>query len=118
MLLKPGAKMAFYTIHAASGLSAADRNRTRRHGPRFVNARRDYTSMLRGAWFRRVVAVDVTSEFQRIATRWMRSRERHRDALITTVGDARFREIRSDSALTQRGIELGLLRRSLFIATA
>lgn len=110
--------MAFFTIHAAPQLSAADRKRARRHGPRLVNARRDYTSMLRAAGFRRVVSVDVTREFQRISMRWMRARERRRDAVIASVGEARYHELRSDSALTQRGIELGLLRRSLFIATA
>ena len=110
--------MAFFTIHAAPRLSAADRKRARRHGPRLVNARGDYASMLRAAGFRRVVSVDVTREFQSISARWMHARERHRDAVIASVGEARYREIRRDSALMQRGIELGLLRRSLFIATA
>jgi len=110
--------MAFYTIHAAPGLSAADRKRARRLGPRLVNARYDYVSMLDAAGFSKVSAVDVTHEFQRISARWMRARERHRDAVIASVGEARYRELRRDSALTQRGIELGLLRRSLLVATA
>ncbi len=117
-LLKPGGKTAFYTIHAAPGLSAADRRRAWGHGPRMVNARYEYVTMLRSAGFSNVVAVDVTREFQRIATRWMRARERHRDAVIASLGEARFQEIRRDNAKFQRGIELGLLRRSLFVATA
>jgi hypothetical protein len=110
--------MAFFTIHAAPRLSPADGERARRQGPRFVNARSDYESMLRAAGFKRIVAVDVTGEFRRIQARWIRARERHRDAVIAAVGEARFREITADSRGSQRGIEQGLLRRSLFVATA
>jgi hypothetical protein len=108
--------MAFYTIHAAPGLSERDRERARRYGPRFVNARADYHAMLRAAGFSRVSARDVTREFRRIQLRWLRARERHREALKAAVGEARYREQTSDGRLTLRGIALGVLRRSLFVA--
>ena len=110
--------MAFYTIHAAPGLSAADRERARRHGARFLNARSDYETMLRTAGFAHVSARDVTREFGRIQARWLRARERHREAIIAAVGEERHRELCSDGRLVLRGIQLGLLWRSLYVATA
>jgi hypothetical protein len=110
--------MAFYTIHAAPALPPRDRERARRHGPRFVNARSDYVSMLQAAGFARIAARDVTREFERIQVRWLRARERHREAIIAAVGEERHRELCSDGRLSLRAIQLGLLRRSLFVATA
>jgi hypothetical protein len=108
--------MAFYTIHATPELSPADRARARRFGPRFVNSRTDYISMLRAAGFEQVAARDVTGEFQRIQRRWLRARGRHRDAIITAVGEARHEEMCDDGRHTLHGIAAGLLRRSLFVA--
>jgi hypothetical protein len=108
--------MAFYTIHATPGLSAADRERARRYGPRFVNSRSDYVSMLQTAGFSRATALDVTAEFRRIQTRWLRARDRHRDAIIAAVGETRHHEMCSDGRHTLHAIDAGWLRRSLFVA--
>ena len=72
--------------------------------------------MLRSAGFRDVRATDVTREFRRINGRWLAARERHREELRAAVGEARLKELLADGRDTARGIELGILRRSLFVA--
>ena len=116
-MLRPGGRIAFLTIHAAEGLDAAGRRAAHRHGPRMVNASSDYASLLARAGFREIRSYDVTREYLRISLAWERARRRHVAALVATLGEARVRELQSDSRLNIAGIRRGLLRRSLFVAT-
>jgi len=116
-VLRPSGRMAFLTIHTADGADTADRRAARYYGPRMVNASSDYQSLLARSGFHDIRAYDLTTEFLRISLAWERARERHADALIAALGEARVREMRSDSRLNIEGIRRGLLRRSLFVAT-
>jgi hypothetical protein len=109
--------MAFITIHTPSDLDAAARRLAYRHGPRMVNARREYVSLLERAGFRDVRAMDITRDYLRISRGWYRARAQYQVELRTALGDARVREMESDSRLNIEGIEKGLLRRSMFVAT-
>lgn len=115
-LLKPGGRLAFFTIHAAPDLDAAGRRLARRYGPTLVNSRSDYVSMLERVGFRGVRAIDVTREYLRISRAWNAARARHAAGLRNQVGEARFHEMERDSRMNIAGIEMELLRRSLFVA--
>jgi len=108
--------MAFYVIHTPTGLGARERARARRHGPRLVNSRSGYASMLRSAGFTHVREVDVTREFGRINLRWLRARLRHEAEMRRAAGDQYTEERIADARTQARGIDAGLLRRSLFVA--
>ena len=109
--------MAFFTIHAAPGLDEAQRRLVYRRGPYMVNSRcGDYASLLARAGFGDVRVTDVTREYRRISVAWLRARERHLQELRASLGEARVREMQSDSRLNLEGIRMGLLRRSLFVA--
>ena len=108
--------MAFITIHTPPDLHAGGRKLAYRLGPRLVNSRRDYVSLLERAGFRDVRATDITNEFLRISRGWCRARERYQEELRTALGDARVHEMESDSRHNLEGIVKGVLRRSIFIA--
>mgnify|MGYP001609469503 CR=1 FL=1 len=108
--------MAFYVIHTPPGLGARTKASARRHGPRFVNSRSDYASMLRTAGFAHVREVDVTREFGRMNLRWLRARLRHEAGMRRAAGDQYTEERIADVRTQARGINTGLLRRSLFVA--
>jgi hypothetical protein len=108
--------MAFFTIHADPHLDAAGRRLAYRHGPRMLNARGGYLSILERAGFRGIRATDVTKEYLRISSGWQRAYAHYADDLRAVLGDARVRELQSDSRLNVEGIRRGLLRRSLFVA--
>jgi hypothetical protein len=108
--------MAFITIHTPRGLDAAARRLAYRHGPRMVNSSADYVSLLERAGFHDVRATDTTREYLRISRARYSALARHQDSLREALGEARFREMEQDSRLNVRGIRLGVLRRSLFVA--
>ena len=72
--------------------------------------------MLRSAGFPEVEEIDVTAEFGATARGWYEWRDRYAADLIAAEGEESFQERRSDSSKQLKGIEDGLLRRSLFIA--
>ena len=108
--------MAFITIHTPPGLDAADRKRARRHGPHLVNSSSNYAALLEHAGFHDVRATDITREYLRISRGWNRARVKYQTELRAALGDARVREMESDSRLNLEGVQTGLLRRSIFVA--
>jgi len=116
-VLKPGGRIAYYTIHLADGLTPAQRRRAAAAGPNCVAARATQDALLRAAGFRDAVARDVTDEYLRLARAWRAARDRREPALRAVQGDAKFDEQRADNLAQIAAIEAGLLRRSLLTAT-
>ncbi len=115
--LRPGGRLAFYTIFIASGLSDADYRRAARDGPPAVRARRtDHRDLLAAAGFTAIQEIELTDEFLHTARAWYRGRERYFAQLVAAEGEASVRERQADSRAQIRAIEAGLLRRSLFLA--
>lgn len=108
--------MAFITIHTPADLDPLGRRNAHRLSRGMVNSRGSYESLLQRAGFRDIRATDITKEFLRISRGWYRARERHSDELSAALGEARVREMESDSRHNIEGILKGVLRRSLFIA--
>ncbi|MDX1645330.1 MAG: hypothetical protein R3244_13325 [Thermoanaerobaculia bacterium] len=116
-LLRPGGRLAFFTIHPAPDLTEAAYRRACRLGPRAVaTRRRDHLEMLATAGFEAIESIDLTPEFRRAAADLLACEAEHEDALRAAVGDRLFDERRASVEETLCGIDERLLRRSLFLA--
>jgi len=115
--LRPGGRLAFYTIFIPPGLSEPDYRRARRSGPSAVTSgRREHRELLDAAGFVQVSETDLTDAFLKTTLAWYRARERRAVELSEAEGEAAFSERQNDSRGQARAIEAGLLRRSLFVA--
>ena len=115
--LRPGGRLAFYTIFIPAGLSDAGYRRAARAGPPAVRARRaDHQDLLRAAGFADVQETDLTAEFLQTARAWYRGREQHFAQLAAAEGEASVKEKQANNRAQIKAIEAGLLRRSLFLA--
>ena len=110
--------MAFFTIFVTTGLSKPDHRRAVRLGPRAVASTRAQPELLARAGFADIDDVDVTGEFLETAHRWLRFAAELEPALRATLGDEVVDQQVADRTDIVRGIEEGLLRRSLLVAAA
>ena len=117
-LLRPGGRLAFYTIFATPGLSRRDYRRALRSGPNHLSTRRvEHRDLLEAAGFRLLQGRDLTPQFLRTARAWYDGRSRFEAELRRADGDAYFEERQRDGIIQIRAIEDGLLRRAVFVAT-
>jgi hypothetical protein len=116
-VLRPGGRLAFYTIAVAPGLPADDHRRAVRCGPPAVGTRSDYLSLLRSAGFVELDEVDVTADYLETARGWLRHGQEFEAGLaaLDTPGAFADKLARRREAIAM--IEAGHLRRSLFLAT-
>ena len=116
LLLKPGGRIAFYTIFVPGGLTDAEYRRAARLGPRSVATRRQHQELLYVAGFVDIKEQDVTPEFLRTARGWVQARERYAADLRQSLGEPEFARKQSEGRSQISALESGLLRRSLFTA--
>ncbi len=117
-LLKPGGRLAFYTIFATPGLSEPQYRRARRSGPNHLSTRRaGHPELIASAGLRLIAERDLTPQFLRTARAWYEGRRRFEAELRQADGDAYFEERQRDGIIQMRAIEAGLLKRALFVAT-
>jgi hypothetical protein len=115
-VLKPGGRLAFFTIFVPDDVSGRDYRRALDSGPTFVSSRRrDHQEMLRAAGFKAVREVDLTRQFIATSRAWYRLRNRYPADLIAVEGRASFEERQYDYERQISAAQDGLLRRSLFI---
>lgn len=115
-LLRPGGRLAFYTIFIASGLSKAENRRVQSLGdPPEIVAGAVPSELLRSAGFGDFEEVDVTEEYVRTASGWYEARERYASEL-RLEGEAEFADSQASRKQRLELIGGGLLRRSLFVA--
>lgn len=116
-MLKPGGRLAFYTIFIPPGLSQSAYRRALRLGPRAVaSGQREQPELLRSAAFGDIAETDVTAEFLRVARARLEARERHAAELRRSEGHSQFEQKQAEERAQIEAIEAGLLRRSLFVA--
>ncbi len=90
-MLKPGGRIAFYTIFIPSGLSDKDYRRAARTRSQGVTSwRREHPELLHAAGFSNVAEIDVTDEYLRVTQAWLDARERHADELAEVEGEVNF----------------------------
>lgn len=113
-VLRPGGRIAFYTIHIPPGLSGRERRRGVLAGPPVVASSSTYPGLLRSARFADLVEVDVTAAYLDTARAWLRHGQRYAEQLATLEPPGVFAD---KLARRSTAIEAGLLRRSLHLAT-
>ena len=115
-ILRPGGKTAFFTIHPAPGLSAAQRRRAARDGPVAVATPRLHGEMLEAAGFADVTETDWSADFATSTRGWTEQWDAHHDELAAALGPAAVDERQAERRAQLRAIEDGILCRSLFTA--
>ena len=116
-MLRPGGRLAFYTIFIPSGLSEAEYRRVVSVGdPPEVVSRASPPELLRSAGFVDFKEIDVTDEFLRTARGWYEARERYASELRKLEGEAEFAGSQASRKARLEFIRAGLMRRSLFVA--
>ena len=117
LLLRPGGRIAYFTIFTTPGLSKRAQRRAVRQGPRAVASRREQPELLEAAGFAEVMATDVTAEFLATAGRWVRYASKFEGELRRTLGDELFDQQQTDRREMISAIQEGLLSRALFEGT-
>ena len=113
-LLRPGGRLAFFTIQVTPGLSKTDHRRAAIAGPPSV-AGKDTAQLLAQAGFVDVLDHDVTPAYLTTAQRWRAARIEHRDEL-RPVDPAAYDERIEHGTEAIEAIERGWLRRTLLVA--
>lgn len=110
--------MAYFNIFVAAGLPERLYRRALRAGPSAVASRHiSQLDLLGRAGFTSAEETDLTPEFLATARRWYEGRQRLEAELRASEGDGWLEERQADSRAMIRGIEDGLLRRSLLVAS-
>lgn len=115
--LKPGGRIAFFTIQPQPDLDRRRRRKANRVGPPAVAVPTSYESLLRSAGFLEIVAVDVTGEYRACQRRWMDAMARYEGPLRDSMGDEMYDERAAKRGQTLSAIDAGVLSRFRYSAT-
>jgi len=116
-LLRPGGKIAFYTIFIAPAASDADRRRILALGdPPALASSATETELLRSAGFAGIEETDETEAYLRTSRGWYEARQRYAKELRELDGAQAFEEGQENRRKRIAFIEAGLQRRALFVA--
>jgi hypothetical protein len=116
-LLRPGGRIAFFTIEPVPGLSPGRRRRAHRDGPVAVAVSRPHRELLDRAGFTDIDESDHTADFATVARAWIDQTDQHRDELAAVLGGAQVDQRQLERRAQMRAIDDGLLRRTLYSAT-
>ncbi len=114
-MLKPGGRIAYFNIFIAPEASPEDRRPYEQEQPELYS-RSQQIALLRNAGFARIVETDVTAEYRRTQAALYEANARHARALRRTRGDKDFEDSQRFRLHRLRGIDEGIIRRSLFVA--
>jgi hypothetical protein len=115
-ILRPGGRTAFFTIHPAAGLTAAQRRRAARDGPVAVATARLYRELLEAAGFSHVTETGYTAEFAATTRAWILHWGANHEDLAALLGESVVKQRQTERRAELRAIEEGILCRSLFTA--
>lgn len=114
-VLKPGGRMAGYTIHTPANATDAQKLRSTELGPSQVAAADGPPQLAQSAGFRIVDFVDVTADFRATSAAFLRARNELEAELRADEGDDVFEHECAMEENTLIGIDEGLLFRCLLI---
>jgi sarcosine/dimethylglycine N-methyltransferase len=117
-LLRPGGRMAFTTIYVPDDLTPQQHRRGIRAGPWQVATRRPYPELVAQAGFADVVEIDVSNDYATTQRAWLEQNEANADAMRELMSDDDFKLAQQDRHRALDAITAGLVKRSLFSATA
>jgi hypothetical protein len=112
----PRGRTAFFTIHPATGLTAAQPRRASRDRPIAVATARPYRQLLEAAGFTRVTGTDYTPDFAATTRAWIHQWDANHFDLVALLGEQAVRQRQAKRRAQLHAIENGILTRSLFPA--
>jgi hypothetical protein len=115
-VLKPGARLAFFVVAVADGLSVPDVARAIAAGPPHVDAGLGYGALMGEAGFLDSEIIDLTDEYAVTLSSSIQARDRERPRLERLLGPDRFAEGQSSRHQELDAVHAGLLRRHLITA--
>ena len=115
-VLKPGGRIAGYTIHTPNGLSRGDKRRASELGPSDVVAAAPLEDLARSVGLSVVLQEDVTAGFRATDEAMIRARTELEDALRVEEGHEVYEEEQQKKRSMLKGIDEDLLLRSLIVA--
>jgi cyclopropane fatty-acyl-phospholipid synthase-like methyltransferase len=117
-LLRPGGRMAFTTIYVPDDLTPKQHRVGVRAGPWQVATRRPYPELVAQAGFEDITEVDVSDDYLTTQQAWRDQNEAHSATLRELIAEDDFRAAQRDRRRALEAIAAGLLKRSVFTATA
>ena len=115
-MLRPDGLLGGFVIHATAGLIESDELRAAELGPTAVSSSLPYPDLVRDAGLELTELIDVSEAFLRTIGKVLRSREKHRRALLEDFGPQACEEERERVEKLREGVQTGVLSRSLFVA--
>jgi ubiquinone/menaquinone biosynthesis C-methylase UbiE len=115
---RAGAPTVFSVIAPAPALSEGDRRLAIESGPEFVDVDGDYPTLLEQSDWRVSQQIDVTDVFAQSIRTSLRLMSMRKDSLIETLGAEDYRERMNRRQATLAGLDRGVLKRQIFVATA
>ena len=116
-MLKPGGRLAFYTIFAAEGISVGDRATALRLRPLALSWRDlSVRDLLSRAGFEHIQETDLSEEFLRVQRLFVTSQTRHAEGLRPLKPPGDFDRDLKVSTKQIPLLERGIIRRALFVA--
>ena len=115
-VLKLGGRVAAYVIHTPNDLSIEEETRARELGPSEVTASGSPEDLAASAGLTVIDQRDVTEEYRSLCEALLRVRGELETLLRDEEGDEEYEKGQSDKVSRLKGIDEGLLQRSLIVA--
>lgn len=115
---RPGARMLFYVIAPATGLSSNEHEEAREVGPPFVDIEDSYASMLAASGWRILESTALTTDYLDALRRLYDAMKANPGNLVSVFGQAEFDAQLQHRARQISAIERGLLVRERYLAEA
>ena len=115
---RTGARMLFYVIAPARGLSGADLDEARSVGPPFVDVPDDYVSLLAESGWDLIEKTDLTAEYLFALSKLIKGLEAGSTTLEKALGLAEFNRQLQHRREQVSAIERGLLEREMYLVEA
>ena len=116
-VLKPGGSIAGYVIHVPAGMTKAQERRANELGPSEVVAPSSFETLSQVAGLTIVLTEDVTEAFRSTCAALATARRDLENELRIAEGDDFYEEERRKKHAMLEGIDEGILRRSLVVAS-
>ena len=116
-VLKPEGRIAGYVIHVPSGMTEAQERRATELGPSEVVAPSSFEALTQAAGLTLLLTEVVTEAFRSTCAALAAARRSRENELRIDEGDDFYEEERRKKDAMLQGIDEGILRRSLVVAS-
>lgn len=114
-ILKPGGRLVGLSIHTPKSLTSAQEERATELGPSLVSGCGSPQELIGAAGFSQLQVTDVTGRFRQTCSAWLTAMRELESQLRRELGDEDFEDELDQKESMLKGIDEGLLLRSLII---